>query len=83
MPETQTAPLQDRLWNTPAVLDAAITLMIADHGYGAVLEVIAEKMFEEAEHAKADGVIRYGRQLANVAENVSAAVNELAFVGIG
>ena len=83
MPETQTAPLQDRLWNTPAVLDAAVTLMIADHGYGAVLGVIAEKMFEEAEHAKADGVIYYGRHLANVAENVSAAANELAFVGIG
>jgi hypothetical protein len=74
--------MEDCSWISSAVLNTTITLMISNYGYGAVLEAVAEKMFEEAEYAEADGVVYYSRKLAKVAESVAAAANELAFAGI-
>lgn len=77
MPEPLYAELKG--WNTAAILDAAMTVMIADHGYEAVLEVIRRKMLDEAHDAAVDGAIGYGKSLQRVARHVEAAVGTLAF----
>lgn len=77
MPEPQYTELKG--WNTAAILDAAMTVMIADHGYEAVLAVVEKKMRQEANDAVADNVIAYGNTLFSVARHLEAAIGTLAF----
>lgn len=66
-------------WNTAAILDATVTVMLSHHGYEAVLEVIESKMRDEAKRARSDAVFAYSRTLENVANQLEAAIGTLAY----